>query len=380
MLFSRVPSVEIRLESLTSRPCSSRPELRHRLGGLGHALLLPAVGDRVEHRQQRRRRGDQHAPGHRVLDQLRVGLQRGAVQVLAGQEHHHQVGRGVELGPVGLVGERLDVLAQQPGVIAQVAQALLLVARLVGVEHALQRCLGVDHDVLAAGHVDDQVGPQHRPVVAQRGLLDEVAVAHHPGELDHVAQLHLAPLAAGVGLAQRGDERAGLGPQAARRYRPASAAAPRAGRATRGAPGPGAAAGRRRGRAAPCSGFTSCSTASRRLSRSPLRLGLGGRSCTRVSSDSCDMLDCSASALSALNDADRRSWASLTVARRSSARVRSCSSSARERISRGHSATTAAAAPTTRPSISHRASILPPSMALRRGRNDGALARIHLHG
>ena len=105
------------------------------------------------------------------------------------------------------------MLAQQPRVVAQVPLALLLVARLVGVEHALQRGLRVDDDVLAAGHADDQVGPQRRLVPGDRRLLDEVAVPHHPGELDDVAQLHLAPLAARVRLAQRRDERAGLGPE-----------------------------------------------------------------------------------------------------------------------------------------------------------------------
>ena len=44
-------------------------------------------------------------------------------------------------------------------------------------------------------------------------LLDEVAMADHARGLDDVAQLHLPPLAARVGLAQGGHERAGLGPQ-----------------------------------------------------------------------------------------------------------------------------------------------------------------------
>src|ERR1035437_3552200 len=38
------------------------------------------------------------------------------------------------------------------------ALALSLVARLVGVKHPLQRGLGVDDDVLAAGQPDDEVG------------------------------------------------------------------------------------------------------------------------------------------------------------------------------------------------------------------------------
>ena len=42
-----------------------------------------------------------------------------------------------------------------------------LVARLVGVEHGLQGRLGVDDDVLAAGHADDQVRSQRRLVPGQ---------------------------------------------------------------------------------------------------------------------------------------------------------------------------------------------------------------------
>ena len=131
--------------------------------------------------------------------------------MLAGQEHHDEVGGGVETRPVGLVGERLNVPAQQPRMVAQVPLALLLVAGLVGIEYALQRRLGVDDDMLAAGQVDDQVGTQRRLIAGDRRLLGEVAVPDHPGELDHVAELHLTPLSAGVRLAQRGHERAGLG-------------------------------------------------------------------------------------------------------------------------------------------------------------------------
>ena len=98
--------------------------------------------------------------------------------------------------------------------VAQILVALDAVAGLVGVEHALQRRLGVDDHVLAAGEVDHHVGAQRRLVPGVGVLLDEVAVLEHPGRLYHIAQLHLAPLAAGVGFAQCGDERAGLGAQA----------------------------------------------------------------------------------------------------------------------------------------------------------------------
>ena len=104
--------------------------------------------------------------------------------------------------------------AEQPRVVAQMLLALVLVAGLVGVEHSLQRRLGVDDDVLAAGQADDQVRAQRRLVARDRGLLGEIAVPDHARELDHVAQLHLPPLPARIRLAERGHERAGLGPQA----------------------------------------------------------------------------------------------------------------------------------------------------------------------
>ena len=44
-------------------------------------------------------------------------------------------------------------------------------------------------------------------------LLVEVAPGAHPGQLDHPAQLHLAPAAAGLGPPQGGDQRLGLQPQ-----------------------------------------------------------------------------------------------------------------------------------------------------------------------
>ncbi len=44
-------------------------------------------------------------------------------------------------------------------------------------------------------------------------LLLEVAVLHHPGQLDGPAQVQLTPLAAHVRLAQRGGQRARLAPQ-----------------------------------------------------------------------------------------------------------------------------------------------------------------------
>src|SRR5262249_14488526 len=60
----------------------------------------------------------------------------------------------------------------------------------------------------------DEVRPEQAPVgVALAGLLDEVAVLDHPGELDDALQLHLAPAPAHVWRPERRDQVAGLLPQ-----------------------------------------------------------------------------------------------------------------------------------------------------------------------
>ena len=93
-----------------------------------------------------------------------------------------------------------------------------------GVQERVERHLGVDDDVLAAGEVDHQVGAQQPPSSVPCGhLLGEVAAVHQPGELDDPAQVQLAPAAPDLRLAQRrGQRRRSRG--AARRW---SAARPR---------------------------------------------------------------------------------------------------------------------------------------------------------
>ena len=63
-------------------------------------------------------------------------------------------------------------------------------------------------------------------------LLVEVAPGAHPGQLDHPAQLHLAPAAAGLGPPQRGDQGLGLQRAAGRSSAGRSRPARRARRAT----------------------------------------------------------------------------------------------------------------------------------------------------
>ena len=72
-----------------------------------------------------------------------------------------------------------------------------------------ERHLGVDHELLLAGELHDEVGPDTalRPgavLLAAVDLLMEIDMAQHPGRLDHAAQLDFPPLAAGAVGPQRG--------------------------------------------------------------------------------------------------------------------------------------------------------------------------------
>ena len=105
------------------------------------------------------------------------------------------------------------MLAQVPGVRVQPGRAHVLVVGLGGLQVRGQRDLGVDHDVLAAGQPDHQVGPHHSVRRGHGDLLVEIAAGAHPGQLDHPAQLQLAPATPGLRPPQRGDQRLRLRPQ-----------------------------------------------------------------------------------------------------------------------------------------------------------------------
>ncbi len=94
---------------------------------------------------------------------------------------------------------------QGPGVRGGGPLLPLLVRRgLARLEERGQRRLRVDHDVLAAGQVHDEVGTHAGAVRGgRRRLRGEVDPRQHAGVLDDPTQLDLAPGAAGGGGAQR---------------------------------------------------------------------------------------------------------------------------------------------------------------------------------
>ncbi len=88
--------------------------------------------------------------------------------------------------------------------------ALLVRGRLEGGEIRVEWRLGVDHQVACIGHVYDQIRTQRAFLADHLQLLGEVAVLAEAGELHQAAQCQLAPTAAHLRAAQRGDQIARL--------------------------------------------------------------------------------------------------------------------------------------------------------------------------
>ena len=189
-------------------------QLARRLGDVARRacdqLLAPAVVDGPQQPDQRGRRRHQNLLLDAVLDQRRVLRESGLVDAVGGNEHHDELGRGIELALVALGGEFGDVLARLPRVAGAVQLALVLIRCLDRRQVRVERDLRVDHHQLPAGEAHEHVGAQRSLARLDRALLDEVAVRDHPGHLDDVAKLDLPPRAAGGGPLQRGHEVAGL--------------------------------------------------------------------------------------------------------------------------------------------------------------------------
>ena len=153
----------------------------------------------------------------RVVVERGLGLEGRVQGRLGGHEADDEIGSfaALELVLVALRGEFRDVVAD----LARVAQQLALAARFVlGFEHlevGVERYLGVDHDAAVPRQHHHRVGAQQPILAVQRLLHDEVDVLGHPGDLDAALQLHLAPFAARLRLAQRLDQGAGLRPEVA---------------------------------------------------------------------------------------------------------------------------------------------------------------------
>ena len=102
------------------------------------------------------------------------------------------------------------MLARLARVMGERGVALGVGPRLLGGEEGVERDLGVHDHQLAARQAHEDVGTQAPVVGVHRGPGGEVAVLDHAGHLDDVAQLDLAPCAAGRGASQRRAEAPGL--------------------------------------------------------------------------------------------------------------------------------------------------------------------------
>ena len=89
------------------------------------------------------------------------------------------------------------------GVLAQRLAPGRGIGRMGRGEERVERHLGVDHDLLAAGQRHHDVGPEHAVVGLLGHLLLERASRGQAGDLQAPAQLQLAPVPAHLGPAQR---------------------------------------------------------------------------------------------------------------------------------------------------------------------------------
>ena len=115
----------------------------------------------------------------------------GGQQRVAGDEGDDELGRVVELLPVTLLRQRVDVRPKLPSVDDHVGAPVGVGGGVVGVEERLERHLGVDHHPTRPRQRDHHVGPEPSVGAGRGHLLLEVAVLDHPRHLDHSPQLHL---------------------------------------------------------------------------------------------------------------------------------------------------------------------------------------------
>ncbi len=146
-----------------------------------------------------------------MLEQRGIVFECGRQQGVTGNEGDDVLRRVLELIPVRLFGQGVDVRPQLAGVRHEVGPSGRIVGSVVGVEEGLKRHLGVDNDVPGSRQMHDHVGPQPSFGALGRHLLLEVAVLDHPRHLHHTPELHLAPTATRGRGTQRGHEVARLG-------------------------------------------------------------------------------------------------------------------------------------------------------------------------
>lgn len=178
------------------------------VGVFGHRFLAPTVGGGFEEGDEGGRRGEQNAAGKGAVHETGIGGERGGEKMVAGQKKHDELRGGLELLPVVLGAEGVDVAPDLLGMFGEAGGAGGFVGGIHGGAVGFERGLGVDDDALAAGEADDEIGSKS---AGGGGLLfGEVAIGQHVGHLDDPAKLEFAPTAGEGRGAEGGGKLAGF--------------------------------------------------------------------------------------------------------------------------------------------------------------------------
>ena len=118
--------------------------------------------------------------------------------MLAGQKHHDKIRRRTEFFPIGLVAEPLGVRAHRECVAPERGAARVLAIGLAGAEIVVERTFRIDDELAAAGQVDHRIGALAAILAGDARLQREINTLAQPRHLERVAQLLLAPAAAGL--------------------------------------------------------------------------------------------------------------------------------------------------------------------------------------
>lgn len=180
------------------------------LGVAGGLFLSPSIGHGSQEGNEGGGGGQEDFAVSSGFDEGWVLFKGGAEEVFAREKEDDEFGRGLELVPVGLGGEPLDVLSDVSGVGAEFLAALKVGVGLLGVEVGVEGAFGVDDHLSVAGEADDEVGSEPAVVGGGGGLLVEVAVFEHAGQFDDALELDFAPASADLWGAEGLDEAGGF--------------------------------------------------------------------------------------------------------------------------------------------------------------------------
>lgn len=188
------------------------PEIGNGLGVSRGLFLSPPIGHGSQQGNEGGGGGQEDFAVGTGFNQGRVLFEGGAEEAFAGKKEDHEFRGGLELVPVGLGGEALDVLPDLSGVGAEFFAAQEVGVGLLGVEVGVEGAFGVDNDLAVAGEADDEVGTEASVGGGGGGggLLEEVAVFEHAGEFDDALELDFAPASADLGGAEGLDEAGGF--------------------------------------------------------------------------------------------------------------------------------------------------------------------------